>query len=236
MLCDKFSPKVKSFGMSDAATDGAIPQALSQLVGLMESKEKELKKREEELERRIYVFREEFPDAGTGSDVLHLNVGGDTNIAVLPRTLTQFENSMLAIKFSGRWDDSLEKDRDNNFFIDEDPQVFLQLLIYLRKCDKRKRSDIFVPPPPASFEFCWLLEYYDMVFAIYPQEWNCRWGEGSRTLKPSRPGDPYVIESGSDLCAYQLDLCRRGGRKPTYASEYTIEIERGSTAQNWLGG
>jgi hypothetical protein len=26
---------------------------------------------------------------------------------------------MLAAKFSGRWDDSLEKDADGNFFIDQ---------------------------------------------------------------------------------------------------------------------
>jgi hypothetical protein len=40
-------------------------------------------------------------------------------IDVLCRTLTSVEGSMLAAKFSGRWDDSLEKDADGNFFIDQ---------------------------------------------------------------------------------------------------------------------
>ena len=52
------------------------------------------------------------------SEVLHLNVGGDLT-AVLRRTLTSVEGSMLASRFSGRWDDSLERDRDGNFFIDQ---------------------------------------------------------------------------------------------------------------------
>ena len=52
------------------------------------------------------------------SEVLHLNVGGDLT-AVLRRTLTSVEGSMLASRFSGRWDNSLERDRDGNFFIDQ---------------------------------------------------------------------------------------------------------------------
>jgi hypothetical protein len=34
------------------------------------------------------------------------------------------EGSMLAAKFSGRWDDSLEKDAHGNFFIDEPVELF----------------------------------------------------------------------------------------------------------------
>ena len=51
-------------------------------------------------------------------DVLHLNIGGNLT-AVLRRTLTSVEGSMLASRFSGRWDESLEKDRNGNFFIDQ---------------------------------------------------------------------------------------------------------------------
>jgi hypothetical protein len=55
---------------------------------------------------------------GEPGDVLRFNVGG-ARIDVLRRTLTSVEGSMLAAKFSGRWDDSLEKDADGNFFIDQ---------------------------------------------------------------------------------------------------------------------
>ena len=33
---------------------------------------------------------------------------------------------MLAAKFSGRWDDSFEKDRDGNIFVDQNPENFLR--------------------------------------------------------------------------------------------------------------
>jgi hypothetical protein len=39
---------------------------------------------------------------------------------------------MLAAKFSGRWDDSLEKDADGNFFIDQPIEWFQPMIDYLR--------------------------------------------------------------------------------------------------------
>lgn len=51
------------------------------------------------------------------ADVLTLNFGG-TKIQVLRKTLTQYDKSMFAAHFSGRWDDSIEKDAEGSFFID----------------------------------------------------------------------------------------------------------------------
>jgi hypothetical protein len=65
------------------------------------------------------------------NDVLHLNVGG-TKMAVLRRTLTSIPGSMLASKFSGRWDESMERDREGNFFIDQPFPVFELMVNYLR--------------------------------------------------------------------------------------------------------
>ena len=99
--------------MSDSITDAA-----AHLHSLLLSKEKDLKDREADFSRRVQLYESDNPSMGNDADVIQLNVGGSTNIAVLRRTLTQFEDSMLAAKFSGRWDDSLEKDRDGNIFVD----------------------------------------------------------------------------------------------------------------------
>lgn len=117
--------------------------------------------------KRIKLFEETYPQAGKDSDVLHLNVGGSTNVAVLRRTLTHFENSMLAARFSGHWDDTLERDTNGVFLIEQDPKVFLSLLNYLRQCDQKMRNEMKIQPPPATSEFCNMFEYYGLV---YPQE------------------------------------------------------------------
>lgn len=77
--------------------------------------------------------------------------GGSTKIAVLRTTLTHFKDWILASRFSGRWDDSIEKDKDGNFFIDQDPKVFGVLLKYLRQGDQGKGDDIEIPPPSPTF-------------------------------------------------------------------------------------
>ena len=47
------------------------------------------------------------------NDVLHLNIGG-TKATTLRKTLTSIQDSVLAIKFSGRGDDGMEKDHEGN--------------------------------------------------------------------------------------------------------------------------
>jgi len=91
-----------------------------------------LKEREADFSRRVKLFETTNPAMGSDNDILQLNVGGRTNIAVLRNLLTQFEGSMLEAKFSGRWDDSMEKDRDGNIFVDQDPENFMLLINYLR--------------------------------------------------------------------------------------------------------
>jgi len=68
--------------------------ALQQVHGILESKNKAVEEQKRLLEekeaflKRVRLFEESNPKAGKESDVLHLNVGGVTNIAVLRRTLT----------------------------------------------------------------------------------------------------------------------------------------------------
>ena len=157
-----------------------VETAINELQNLNLSRWKELKLREEEFERRLTRFDAKHPNAGRDTDVLELNVGGGCQVSVLRRTLTQFDESMLASRFSGRWDDSLEKDSEGKFFIDQDPAIFLILINYLRQLDMTSRNDIRVPCPEANFDFCWMLEYYNLMPAVYRLEWKYWHKEGKK--------------------------------------------------------
>jgi len=78
--------------------------ALQQVKGVLEIKNKAvdeqkrlLEEKEESFLKRVRLFEESNPKAGKISDVLYLNVGGVTNIAVLRSTLTQFEDSVCDV-------------------------------------------------------------------------------------------------------------------------------------------
>ena len=119
--------------MSKTSKD-TYKDALSALTEALSDREKDLEERETKLQKdREALDTETFAVYGetNPSDVLHLNIGG-TKTTVLRRTLTSVSGSMLASKFSGRWDDSIEKDRDGDFFIDQDFSLFQPMLSYLR--------------------------------------------------------------------------------------------------------
>jgi hypothetical protein len=65
------------------------------------------------------------------NDIIELNVGGH-KLTTKRSTLCQVEGSLLASMFSGRWEDSLERDKDGAIFFDFIPQYFLVILEYLR--------------------------------------------------------------------------------------------------------
>jgi len=65
------------------------------------------------------------------SDVLDLNVGGE-KISVKRSTLTQIKGSLLESMFSGRWETSLERDKDGNIFLEFNPYCFKKLVDFLR--------------------------------------------------------------------------------------------------------
>lgn len=64
-------------------------------------------------------------------DIIYLNVGGVT-FASNMSTLCQVPGSFLAPMFSGRWEDSLKKDKEGNVFLNFNPNCFKLILNYLR--------------------------------------------------------------------------------------------------------
>ena len=97
----------------------AVLEALEMARTELEERESSLEQREEALRKAIEgVEHEKRLMAGRKpSDVLQINVGG-TKLSVLRSTMCQLESSLMAAKFSGRWDGNVEKDADGAFFID----------------------------------------------------------------------------------------------------------------------
>jgi len=124
------------------------------------------------IEREKAVTGERF------SDVIHLNVGG-TKMATLRSTLTYVQDSMLASRFSGRWDESIEKDKDGDFFIDQPNDLFLAMIDYFRsKMCETPQTGVTLAPDLKFWgnnelkyhAFKNMVEYYGVTHAIYPTE------------------------------------------------------------------
>ncbi|KAL7548382.1 hypothetical protein ACHAWF_011664 [Thalassiosira exigua] len=155
--------------------EATLDETLANLTLVLKKKQQALEERELALEKAIATLnhdRSEVFGDKSDSDVLHLNVGGD-RLDVLRRTLTSVEGSMLASRFSGRWDESLEKDSEGHFFIDQPIELFRPMINYLRA----KQCETPLGPPvkspyPKDYElrqdFYRLVEYFQMTLGIYP--------------------------------------------------------------------
>ena len=154
-----------------------VGDALSTLTNALSEREKDLEAREEKLKQLQARSKNERSNPYSGaspSDVLHLNIGG-TSIALLRRTLTFFPDSMLGSKFSGRWDDSIEKDEHGHFFIDQEYSLFIYIIRYLRHLAngaELKTPDLDAlcshEGRNATEELNQMVEYYGLTNAFYP--------------------------------------------------------------------
>jgi len=158
----------------------SLEEILSSLPGLLNASFNRLKEKEKELSRSIERLKKEKAEFGCGenNDVISLNVGG-TLMATLRSTLTFVEDSMLASRFSGRWDNSLEKDRDGNLFIDQPIELFKVMIDHLRtrRCETPLTFDAEAPDldffkdNEYDYEsFKRMVEYYGVTPGVYPTE------------------------------------------------------------------
>ena len=106
------------------------------------------------------------------NDIIELNVGGH-KLTTKRSTLCQVEGSLLASMFSGRWEDSLERDKDGAIFFDFNPQYLLVILDYLR-AKKIATPENPAPSPKVAEDqaksFTNLLEYLGLSDEIVPAE------------------------------------------------------------------
>ena len=167
-----------------------------------------------------------YPKEPLGSDVLKLNIGGEKTVETLRSTLTFATGSKLAEMFSGRWDKSLPKSKDGNFFIDREPELFLPLLRFLRDLSSMVPDDAKNPLPPSTPSFTnpsdeasfrRMVDSYNLTNVVYNYEvfktgyfisdYNCR-------SLVSRNGSildcplPDGFEDGREYRMYCLDRPR----------------------------
>jgi len=211
----------------------ALDAALKQAADVVRKREAALDEREGELKRLKKTLDEKHPNLGEPSDVIPLNVGG-TCISVLRRTLTQIEGSMLATKFSGRWDDSLEKDKDGRFFIDQPIALFLPLIDYLRDraCETplSGHPDLLLEDNTSTKRFNRMVEYYGMTLGVYPIGIYRLANSTTRTLVAEHPD--YEIESESLATFVLMPKDNRHGR---FANTFEVELGDNSVAQiGWM--
>mmetsp|Transcript_21972 Transcript_21972/g.32453 ORF Transcript_21972/g.32453 Transcript_21972/m.32453 type:complete len:317 (-) Transcript_21972:11-961(-) len=167
-------------------------EALSSLTEILSDREKELEAREKKMKREQEQLNVEIAKLNSEknkvyfdtspNDVLNLNVGG-TKVAIFRRTLTSVPDSMLASMFSGRWDDSLDKDKDGYFFINQRYSLFGPMLDYLMDRENGTEKYPMVSIPNPSNNFLRMVEYYGMTQGLYPT-----------TLKILPPGSADSVE------------------------------------------
>ena len=119
---------------------------------------------EEKKKQRMEAF------AVSDDDIIDLNVGGQ-KLSTTRSTLCQVEGSLLASMFSGRWEDSLKRDKDGAVFLDFNPQYFVLILDYLRQ-KKIASPENPAPMPNVSEDqlqsFTNLVEYLGLNDEIVP--------------------------------------------------------------------
>lgn len=149
----------------------AYNDVLSELTDVLSEREKDIDTREKKLriaEENFEIDRSAVYGNTSPSDVLFLNIGG-TTMTVLRRTLMSVPGSMLASRFSGRWDDSLEKDKDGVFFIDQDFSIFEPMVSFLRnKANGNERYEMKAPIIKGRMgDFYRMVDYYGMTNGIF---------------------------------------------------------------------
>mmetsp|Transcript_41668 Transcript_41668/g.90857 ORF Transcript_41668/g.90857 Transcript_41668/m.90857 type:complete len:394 (-) Transcript_41668:87-1268(-) len=91
---------------------------------------------EEEKERMAVVGARQ-------GDILTLNVGGERVVQRRRSTLCTVQDSFLAARFSGRWEE-IDRDDEGRHFVNYSPELFLPLLDYL---SARETQDPAFPVP-----------------------------------------------------------------------------------------
>lgn len=103
--------------------------------------------------RKAVVAADHAKKPPSADDVLILNVGGEKLMQVTRRMLTCVADSKLAVTYSGRWDDSLSRDKDGNIFVDFKPELFIPLVNFLQLVNASPSTTAVMVPPPMTPKF-----------------------------------------------------------------------------------
>ncbi|GKY91781.1 hypothetical protein MPSEU_000149800 [Mayamaea pseudoterrestris] len=159
-----------------------------------------------------------------GSDILTLDIGGETSVKTRRSTLTCVANSELAKLFSGLWDDSPLRDDQGRFFIDCEPEIFMPLLKFLRCFNLAKITELerdYTPPMTPSFEnardeaaFRAMVDHFGLTNIFYNYE-IYKFGQTFVTW--------YNRQLVSRDCSIFDCSLRLGGSIPAYSSCFALD-------------
>jgi hypothetical protein len=164
---------------SEDAIKAATDASFKALLGLLQLQRQAVRARWDELasgRTALATAQQALCDgrsvSAVPSDVIKLNVGGE-QMAARRETLTMAAGSRLAAMFSGRWDELLEKDRDERIFLDYDPKCFRKLLDHLLEMKMHDPTAAKLPiDVPAEIEqgFDLILGHLHLQDFLYDQE------------------------------------------------------------------
>lgn len=151
---------------------GKLARAVQNKAREVHEREKQLKRDQESSNAEKMKMARFSPGEGAANAILELNVGGEI-VAAKRGILTQAEDSLLEAMFSGRWDQSLDRDASGRIFIDYSPAVFRVLLSYLR-CRRDAPPGQFVPLPVVPVEhrqeFASMLRFFELQRFVRNQD------------------------------------------------------------------
>ena len=158
--------------MSD---DGKLVQRLLKQVEALKADVEALKCRQGELANSGGCNNNPVDKNPSDRDILSLNVGG-IHFDVLRGTLTAMPG-LLATRFSGEWDANLLRDSKGRFYLEEDPELFGELIKYLREYSRMVSlefgGDIGSPrfgDVDKEQRLHRMIESFHMTSSVYPME------------------------------------------------------------------
>jgi hypothetical protein len=122
------------------------------------------------------------------NDVVYLNIGGQTIMAVQRQILTSVEDSMLASIFSDRWVDSVAKDKDGNYLIDFPSDLVVPMIDYLRlKMIEKPEHTIH---SPSVYDFGGCTKKYEKFSMLDGILWHDPWSLPNKNKAACRSMHP----------------------------------------------
>ena len=144
-------------------------------------------------------------------DIIRLDVSG-LKLKTTRSTLCQVEGSLLASMFSGRWEDSVQRNKDGAVFLDFNSQHFAVILDYLRVkkiASPENPAPLPKVPEDQQKEFNILVEYLGLTDELVSPEilrsekFNLHSDgvslqeDGQVALHDSRSGHEYILGENS---------------------------------------
>ena len=132
--------KMDQYDTAKKRTDQTLQALEAHILTIRQRSQKLIERRTDISNRQRYLTQQNGGSNISGSDKIHLNVGG-TEMYVLREVLTRIKGSRLEALFSGRWEDKLLRDEKGRVFIDMDVRYFKKIVEHLHLMRTSKDDD-----------------------------------------------------------------------------------------------